>query len=219
MNDGFIKLQRKLFASDLWLNGEFDYGKAWVDLIAMANYADVDKFYKGNYQKVKRGQIVTSIRTLAERWNWSRGRVSHFLTNLEEAGMVATDRATNWTVITLVNYRVYQDGQATKWPQTEPQKSHRKATERPRTDTQEEYKERKKENNLIRTAEASDRLEDYGGLFLTDKQWTDLEEALGPSVLLEYADKVASWLEDNPRQKKTHVNVLKKFLRNDGLIK
>lgn len=113
MKDGYIKLQRKLFESAFWLNEPFTMGQAWVDLIAMANYADNDHFYKGTFQRVKRGQIATSKKMLAERWRWSEGKVRRYLSNLERAQMVHIHSTTNGTLITIEKYAFYQDSRRT----------------------------------------------------------------------------------------------------------
>lgn len=139
----FIKLDRELFDSPLWLSEPFTKAQAWVDLIAMANYADKTKYYKGDFQKIKRGQIVTSQRTLAERWKWSKSKVATYIRALERAEMVSTDNTNRWTVLTIVNYAFYQDSKTTKRPQTGPREDHEEATERPRKGLQEEYKEYK----------------------------------------------------------------------------
>ena len=78
MKDGFFKLQRKLLESDLWLTEPFTKGQAWVDLIGLANFADVEKFDGATIHVYKRGQVVTSYGTLAKRWKWSVNRVRRY---------------------------------------------------------------------------------------------------------------------------------------------
>ena len=109
MKSGYIKLHRKLFDSKMWLEEPFTIGQAWVDLIAMANYADKDNFYRGTAQRIKRGQIMTSKEHLAKRWKWSEGKVRRFFRSLESMEMVRTDSTIRGTLITIENYAVYQD--------------------------------------------------------------------------------------------------------------
>jgi hypothetical protein len=40
MNEGYCKLNRKLFDNELWLLEPFTKGQAWVDLFANANFKD-----------------------------------------------------------------------------------------------------------------------------------------------------------------------------------
>jgi len=214
----FIKLDRDIFESKLWLEEPFTHAQAWVDLIAMANYADKTKFYKGSFQKIKRGQIITSQRTLAERWKWSKAKVATFIRTLVDAEMVTTDNTSRWTVLTIVNYAKYQDVKSTKRPQTDPQSDHGKTTERPRKGLQEEYKERK-ENIYTAPPEDTQTKEDYGGVFLSDAEWDELEGLVkNKGEFLQVIDRVGEWLQDNPRPKSKHKSIVKTFLRNDGLI-
>lgn len=140
---GFFKIERDFLGSPFWLSEVFTKPQAWIDLIGMANYADKAKFYKGVFQDVKRGQIVTSQQALAERWKWSRHRVSDFLRTLEAAKMVTTERTTHGTLITVVNYGLYQDAGTAKGATKGRQKDRAGTLEGQHRDTQEEYKERK----------------------------------------------------------------------------
>lgn len=136
--NGYIKLERKLFDSELWTAEPFTPGQAWVDLIAMANYADRDKFYRGTFQRVKRGQIVTSKLALAARWKWSDGRVRRYLATLEAAQMLRIDSGPNGVLLTVENYSLYQDARRTNGgPYDEPTTNARRTDDEPTT-TQEE---------------------------------------------------------------------------------
>lgn len=112
---GFFKIQREYLETSEWLSGfPFDESKAWIDIVGRANYAEGEWFYKGKYQRVHRGQLATSEVELANRWNWSRGRVRRFLRNLIDASRVTVDKSTVGTVITVLNYDIYQDRRTRK---------------------------------------------------------------------------------------------------------
>lgn len=142
---GYFKIERDFLSSPFWLAEEFTKAQAWIDLIGMANFADKTKFYKGTFQKVKRGQIITSQQSLANRWKWSRHRVSDFLRTLEGAAMVTTERTTHGTLLTVVNYGFYQDERAAKGRKTGQPKDAGGTLDGHRRDIQEESKERKEE--------------------------------------------------------------------------
>lgn len=178
---GFIKLNRKLFESSLWTSEPFTRGQAWVDLIAMANFADRDKFYRGSVQRVQRGQIVTSTRALAERWNWSKKKVSGFIRALERAQMVTRDGTTRWTTLTLVNYGVYQNEGSTEEPQKGPQRRRKGDAKEPQRVLQEEGKEGKKGNGGTQPptrAEVSAYIEEKN-LQVDPERFVDYYEATG----------------------------------------
>lgn len=136
---GFFKIERDFLTSAFWLSEPFTKPQAWVDLIGLANYAEKTKYYKSTFQKIKRGQIVTSQQALAERWKWSRHKVSAFLRTLERAEMVTVEGTTQGTLLTVVNYAIYQDAGSAKGT-TKGRKKYGTGTEAGhRRDIQEEY--------------------------------------------------------------------------------
>ena len=80
----------------------------------LANHeAKTIEFNEKPYQ-VERGQHMTSLKALGERWGWSRGKVDRFLNALESDGMLTRKRDDDGTLITLVNYGIYQGRRNTK---------------------------------------------------------------------------------------------------------
>lgn len=151
MNEGWIKLNRKMFDSWLWGDKPFSRGQAWIDLIGLANWKDVKVPYKGEMILCQRGDVNYSMSFLADRWGWSRKKVKSFLTLLEGDGMVTTNVTTNRTVITVENYSKYQDrgttNVTTEESESVPTKEQRGNSEgtakEQRAHTNEERKERK----------------------------------------------------------------------------
>ncbi len=111
MAKGWISIHRKIQDCEIWTDAEpFDRRSAWVDLLLMANHEDKHILINGEPQTIKKGQRLTSTIKLAERWKWSINRVRRYLALLERLDMVITDRTTNGTIITIVNYGFYQGG-------------------------------------------------------------------------------------------------------------
>lgn len=128
MNDvGWISLHRKIQDCFLWDIKPFSWGQAWIDLLLMANHKDAKIVFDGNLVTVGMGQRITSIRKLADRWGWSRTKVTNFLNTLEEEQMIKRSSDTKKTLLTIVNYEKYQD--------VSENESHRKATEKPQKST------------------------------------------------------------------------------------
>lgn len=168
MKDGYIKLHRKLFESKMWLDEPFTIGQAWVDLIAMANYADKDNFYRGAAQHIKRGQIMTSKEYLANRWKWSEGRVRRYLRSLEVLKMVQIDSTRRGTLITIENYGVYQDVRRTGKRTEDEQTADRRRTDGGQTATKEESKERKESKGGTRKRVSTPTVDDVS-LFVSEE--------------------------------------------------
>lgn len=106
---GWIKLHRSLLECDLWLEEEaFDKRSAWIDLLLRANHSDKELIFDGKPMIVKRGQLVTSIRKLSVRWMWGKNKTVGFLDELEAYGMIKRHSDSRRTLLTIVNYEVYQ---------------------------------------------------------------------------------------------------------------
>lgn len=105
--DGWILLDRNI--RDHWVYSErpFSRFKAWIDLILSANFRDKTIMVNGKPFLVKRGTFLTSVRKLAERWGWSKDKTARFLATLRADGMIKTATPPG-TLITIVNYGVYQ---------------------------------------------------------------------------------------------------------------
>lgn len=110
MTQGYIKLHRQLQSCWLWVDDEpFDRRSAWVDILMSANHADKKILFDGNIVLVERGQFITSIRKLSVKWKWSTTKVTHFLGVLESDMMITRKSDSKKTLISIVNYSIYQD--------------------------------------------------------------------------------------------------------------
>ena len=109
-NLGWISIHRKIQESSIWLdNAPFDRRSAWIDLLLLANHEDKEIVFDGHKVNVERGQYITSIRKLSERWRWGKDKTLKYLRLLEECEMITRNADSRRTVITIVNYSVYQD--------------------------------------------------------------------------------------------------------------
>lgn len=108
-NKGWIKLHRKLQDCWIWqIDNSFDERSAWIDMLLSANHKDVKILFSGELTFVKRGQFITSIRKLSERWKWNKDKVLKFLKILEKDGMIIKSSDRYRTLVTIENYDFYQ---------------------------------------------------------------------------------------------------------------
>lgn len=106
---GWIYLHRKLLDCVLWNDDEpFDRRSAWIDLLLLVNHSDKTIIFDGHKTVITRGQYLTSVRKLSERWHWSKDRTLRYLRLLEELGMIHRDSTNKRTLVTVANYDVYQ---------------------------------------------------------------------------------------------------------------
>lgn len=109
-NEGYVPINRKFFNHPLWKEGRtFSKAEAWLDLIQSARFeaSMAKELIGGRLVSWTTGQLPASVRLLAQKWNWTKGRVENFLKLLESEGMIRKEIVEGQTVITLVNYSNY----------------------------------------------------------------------------------------------------------------
>lgn len=128
MTKGWVSIHRQISDNDLWLSEKFTRGQAWVDMILLANHKDGFVRVRGNKVDLKRGQLGWSKERLAERWQWSRKKVSSFLNELEKEQQIAQQKSLILSVVTIVNYDKFQENDATEVTTKEQQSAQQKNT-------------------------------------------------------------------------------------------
>ena len=105
---GYIKVYRDIRDHWIWSYKPFSQQAAWIDLIMLANHKDNTILFDGHPMQVKKGQYMTSLQMLADRWGWSRGKVRRFLDDLKTEQMADKKRHGNGTLLTLIKYEDFQ---------------------------------------------------------------------------------------------------------------
>jgi DNA replication protein DnaD len=124
MDKTWIKLYRQSLENDLYNIKPFDRFHAWIDLLLLAEYKTHKKLWRGKMTDFKRGDVNLSIEKLAASWGWSRGKTVRFLNNLNDLEMISLNVHRNRTIITLVNWDLYQNGRHQNGHQNEHQNEH-----------------------------------------------------------------------------------------------
>lgn len=109
MNKGYIKLHRQLQDNPLWSSETFTKGQAWVDLLLLAGYEENKVIVKGKEHKAQRGELITSLSFLANRWKWSTTKVRKFLEYLEHTGSIEKTSKAYYTQVKIKQYAKFQD--------------------------------------------------------------------------------------------------------------
>ena len=106
---GWVKLHRSIQNNWIWsADKSFDKAHAFTDIILSCNHADSKIAFDGKPMVIKRGEWLTSLLQLSERWGWSTKKVSNFLNILEQDQMISQERNTKRTLIKVLNYDTYQ---------------------------------------------------------------------------------------------------------------
>lgn len=99
---GYIKLFRQIIEWE-WFHDDAMF-KLFVYLIMRANLKD--KKWQGVI--VKRGQLITSIRHLAQELNWTEGKLRGALKRLKLTHELTQETSNKYSIITVTNYELYQ---------------------------------------------------------------------------------------------------------------
>ena len=151
MNGGYIKLFRKFFENELWLEErEFSRAEAWIDLLQVACYMPSSRLIKGKSIKLDVGDLIASERFLSERWNWGRQKVRDFLKYLKKNHRITHRITQNESIISIVNYASYNNEETESNPPNNPPSNP------PTTHPQPKYKEGK-EGKEIRESDTRAR--------------------------------------------------------------
>jgi len=133
-HEGYIPLFRRFLDSELWLEKrKFSRAEAWIDLLFMARYGEepIEIIDRGEHIQINKGEILTSIKTLAKRWSRSETWVRALLEHLESKGSIKKHTKKNRrTIISIVNSTYYQELSKKRSTETlteEAQKKHRKS--------------------------------------------------------------------------------------------
>lgn len=109
---GWIKLHRSIQDNWIWnADKSFDKAHAFTDIILSCNHADSKIAFDGKPMVIKRGEWLTSLLQLSQRWGWSTKKVSNFLNTLEQDQMISQERNTKRTLIKVLNYNTYQSSE------------------------------------------------------------------------------------------------------------
>ena len=231
MSWGYIKLHRQLRKCWVWDDDEpFDKRSAWIDLLLMVNHADKKILFEGEVITVKKGQVVTSILKLSERWKWNRKKTKRFLTLLENDEMVTTECTTHGTTVTIVNWDKYQLEGTTNAPtngttEGQPRDNHGTTEGQPR-DINKNDKEIIKNEKNVKNVFKKPSLEEVKA-YIEEKGYSiDAERFInyyesngwmvGRNKMKNWKAAVSNWAsKDKPKTNTSYDDAVKAFLESE----
>lgn len=143
---GWIKIHRQITDNPLWGDKPFADGQAWIDLLLAVTYDRSSiKVKNGQRIELRRGECGYSNQTLANRWGWSRGKVTRFLSHLENEKMIQQKKVSGFNVIKVLNFDNFQND-TTNSTTNGTTNGHQTVQQ---TDTIKKEKKEKKEKNIF----------------------------------------------------------------------
>lgn len=106
---GYVKMSRGWLDDEMFADAAYSERDVFIWMICEARYEDGRVSVNGRPMPVSRGQFYASIRFMAEKFKWSKDRVTRHLKRLEAWGKIRTDTRTGQYLITVCNYSRYQD--------------------------------------------------------------------------------------------------------------
>ena len=105
---GTVNISRDIWHDTAFKAQPFTEREAFVWMIMEASYKARDRRVGNVSVRLERGQLASSIRFMAEAWDWKKSTVDRFLKRLENRDMIGTDSGTGVSVITICKYDEYQ---------------------------------------------------------------------------------------------------------------
>ena len=139
--NGFIKLHRQIQEWE-WYD-DANVFRVFIHLLLNANFKD--KNWKG--QLVKRGQVVTGRKKLSETLGISEQQIKTVFSKLKKSGEITTKPTNKYTLVTLVNFEVFQEKKKPTNQQNNQQITNQQPTDNQQVTTTEELKKEKKERS------------------------------------------------------------------------
>ena len=126
---GWIKLHHSLLDNPIWEAKPFDEGRAWVDLLLMAENEEKDFLINGTVIHQVPGGVYHSKQELMKRWGWTKYKLKKTLDRWESLGMIKIqqhriqprNQQRTYTEITVEKWRFFQG--------RPPKNSHENSTE------------------------------------------------------------------------------------------
>ena len=212
MNNGWIKLHRKIRENEIWEKEPFNKRSAWIDLLLRATHKK-EKFLIGNtIIKLKAGQIFTSEKKLAEDWKWSRWKVRCFLNLLKEISQIETpEKTSRYTILTIANWELYQSDNSNK----DTNKDIKKTSKRHQKDTYKNVKNDKNVKKRTTTVQKEKKIYfDFDKEIwenITDKDKNSWREAYPACDIKLELVQMKEWLLSNPSKRKANY---RRFITN-----
>lgn len=112
---GWVSIHRKIVDSEIFLDPR--KLKLWLMILLTANHGDSKFQFNGNSVELKEGQLMTGRNQLASDYNHgmktkqqvTSKTIWSWMKYFEEQNMITIESNSRYSVVTITNYRRYQD--------------------------------------------------------------------------------------------------------------
>ena len=227
----FLKLHRSILDSAVF--SDADTLRLWIYLLCKAAVQDRQILVEGKVVELKKGQLITGRKKLAEQLNMAESKVYRTLKLLEELGNVNIKVNNRFSLVTIANWGKFQDGNS-KVNNTRTTGEHlvnnRRTTDEQQANTNKELKEIYNYNNYRMNEDLSQSIEEQkikplfgevggGVVMLSDAQMDSLLDMLSREEFDKYAGIVRDCeLSGKSYKRKTHYQAILEMAKKDRKI-
>ena len=213
----FIKLNRKILDWE-WYKDANTF-KLFIHLLLTANVKD--KKWQGI--TIKRGEVVTSLKSLSQQTGLSVQNVRTALNNLILTKCLTNKSHSKFRIISINNYNLYQSANKV----SNNQLTNNQQTTNNQLTTSKESKECKEGiKNVVEVVDADasddndDRLQIYKRhVLLSENQIEDLLEKMGIEAFDTYLEKLDNFIHDKNANVKSCYETMLKWYDQDRMMK
>lgn len=204
--EGWIKIHRKILENPIVCK-DSDYLAVWIYLLLNATHKEFPALFKGKKIILKKGQLITGRKSIAEQLNISESKVKRILVELESDQQIDRQRSNKNSLVSILNWDKYQetdqeDGQQmdSKWTASDQQVT-----------TNKNVKNVKNERNNNIYAKANKRkYGEYQNVLLKDEELQLLkQEHSNWEDLIKYLDE---YIEMKGYKAKSHYLCIKRWV-------
>ena len=232
----FIKLHRSILESAVFMDAEVL--RLWIYLLCRASIEDREIIFDGKVVHLKKGQLVTGRKKLAENIGTSESKVYRSLKLLEELRCITIKVNSKFSLVTIENWAKFQDAPQKVNSTSTAYQQHtnsRATAERQHinsTPTAEQHKKRIKELNNYK--ECKRMIEDApdhstekqklkilegelggGVVLLSEEQFESLCDVLSIEELNKYISIIRDCELSGKHYKKTHYQAICEMVEKD----
>lgn len=227
----FLKLHRSILDSAVF--SDADTLRLWIYLLCKAAVQDRQILVEGKVVNLKKGQLITGRKKLAEQLNMAESKVYRTLKLLEELGNVNIKVNNRFSLVTIANWAKFQDGNS-KVNNTRTTGEHlvnnKRTTDEQQANTNKELKEIKELNNYRMNEDLSQSTEEQkikplfgevggGVVLLSDDQVDSLLDMLSREEFDKYVSIVRDCeLSGKSYKRKTHYQAILDMVEKDRKV-
>ena len=147
MNDGFVKIHRKILDNPIVCR-DAEYFSVWCYLLLNATHTGIKMMFDGKVIELKPGQLITGRKSISAKFNISESKVQRVLKKLEIEQQIEQQTSPRKRLITVLNWSKYQ----IREQQNEHQVNNNRTTTEQQLNTNKNVRKKEGKNESIKNS-------------------------------------------------------------------